>query len=222
MYNFYLDKVLLPVAPSKLTLRINNQNKTLELMNLGEINILKKAGLTDISFECLLPGRRYPFAEYEGGFKEPSFYLNHFEKLKVSQKPFRFLVSRLSPSGGYLFDTNMEVSLEGYSIIESADQGQDVQVSVDLKQYKYYGTKKLQITPAAQGDVILAKVTEPRPAKEPAKSYTVKPGDTLWAICKRELGDGSKYPAVAAANGIKNPNLIYPGQVISLEVIQTV
>jgi LysM repeat protein len=221
MYNFYLDRVLLPVAPSKLTLRIKNQNKTLELMNLGEINILKKAGLTSISFECLLPGREYPFAEYQGGFKESSFYLEHLEKLKIDQKPFRFLISRLSPSGGYLFGTNMEVSLEEYSIVEDASNGQDITVSVELKQYKHYATQKLQ-TISNQGDIILAKAVTERPAKEPAKSYTVKSGDTLWAICKRELGDGSIYAAVAAANGIKNPNLIYPGQVISLEVIQTV
>jgi LysM repeat protein len=221
VYNFYLGEVKLPVAPGKLSLSIKNQNKTLELMNLGEINVLKKAGLTDISFDALLPGREYPFAEYQGGFKEPSFYLEHLEKLKIDQKPFRFLVSRLSPAGGYLFGTNMEVSLEEYSIVEDANQGQDITVAMELKQYKHYATQKLQPI-SNQGDTILAKAVTERSAKEPAKSYTVKEGDTLWAICKRELGDGSKYAAVAAANGVKNPNLIYPGQTISLEVISTV
>ena len=143
------------------------------------------------------------------------------EKLKIDQKPFRFLVSRLSPAGGYLFGTNMEVSLEEYSIVEDANQGQDITVAMELKQYKHYATQKLQPI-SNQGDTILAKAVTERSAKEPAKSYTVKEGDTLWAICKRELGDGSKYAAVAAANGVKNPNLIYPGQTISLEVISTV
>jgi hypothetical protein len=50
-YDFYLDKCLLPVAPSKLSLNINNANKTLTLINEGEINTLKKAELTDIEFE---------------------------------------------------------------------------------------------------------------------------------------------------------------------------
>ena len=49
-YYFYLDKMLLPIAPSKLQLKINNQNKTY-IDNDGEINILKKAKLTDVDFD---------------------------------------------------------------------------------------------------------------------------------------------------------------------------
>lgn len=41
-YEFYLDKCLLPVTPSKLQLKIDNANKTLTLMDEGEINILKR------------------------------------------------------------------------------------------------------------------------------------------------------------------------------------
>lgn len=217
MYSFYLGEVLLPVAPGKLTLRVKNQNKTLELMNLGEINVLKKVGLTEIGFDCLLPGREYPFAEYHGGFKEPSFYLDYLEKLKTDQKPFRFIVFRISPAGDFLFDTNMEVSLEEYSIVEDANHGQDMQASVSLKQYKRYAAQMVQPIPVAtQAEAAQVKVTTPRPAKEPAGSYTVKSGDTLWAICKKQLGDGSKYAKIASLNGLANANKIYAGQVLNL------
>ena len=63
-YYFYMGKMLCPVAPSKLQLKIQNENKTLTLINEGEVNILKKAGLTDISFDLLLPNVKYPFATY--------------------------------------------------------------------------------------------------------------------------------------------------------------
>lgn len=46
--------------------------------------------------------------------------------------------------------------------------------------------------------------------------YIVKEGDTLWDICVRFYGDGTKYAEVATKNGITNPDLIYPGQVIKL------
>ena len=55
-----------------------------------------------------------------------------------------------------------------------------------------------------------------RPAKEMAKTYVVKKGDNLWNIAKKELGDGSKFGELAKKNGISNPSLIYPGQVIKL------
>lgn len=45
-----------------------------------------------------------------------------------------------------------------------------------------------------------------------ANYYTVQKGDTLWAIAKRYYGDGNKYPQIARANNIANPNIIHIGQ----------
>ena len=53
MYDVYLDKMLCPIAPEKIQLKVNNKNKTLILIDDGEINVIKKAGLTDISFDLL-------------------------------------------------------------------------------------------------------------------------------------------------------------------------
>ena len=49
-----------------------------------------------------------------------------------------------------------------------------------------------------------------------ASTYTVKKGDTLSQIAETYLGDWRKYTYLAAINNIKNPNLIYVGQVIKL------
>jgi LysM repeat protein len=54
-------------------------------------------------------------------------------------------------------------------------------------------------------------------APEPAaKTYTVVSGDTLWAISERFYGDGNRYQVIADASGISNPDLIYPGQVLTI------
>lgn len=60
----------------------------------------------------------------------------------------------------------------------------------------------------------------PEPAEEKSgegtkhaqRSYTVVAGDTLFAIAERFYGDGNRYPEIAAASGIANPDLIHPGQ----------
>ncbi|GHE00371.1 peptidoglycan binding protein [Defluviimonas sp. 20V17] len=51
-----------------------------------------------------------------------------------------------------------------------------------------------------------------------AEIITVQPGYTLWGIAKRNYGDGLLYVKVFAANKgqIRDPNLIYPGQVFSV------
>ncbi|NLU39300.1 MAG: peptidoglycan-binding protein LysM [Bacteroidales bacterium] len=52
---------------------------------------------------------------------------------------------------------------------------------------------------------------------EPAKQYyTVKKGDYLSKIAKEMYGNANKYPIIFEANKpmLKNPDLIYPGQVL--------
>ena len=60
-----------------------------------------------------------------------------------------------------------------------------------------------------------AAAAEPEP--EPAvRTYTVESGDSLWAIAERFYGDGSKYQVIAEASGVSNPDLIHPGQVLTI------
>lgn len=217
-YSFFLDGVLAPVAPSSLETKIRNKNTTITLINEGEVNLLKKAGLTELSFDLLLPNSKYPFSEYPDGYQHADYYLEKLEKLKVGLKPFQFIVSRLKPSGDLLFDTNMKVTLEDYVIKEEADEGFDVVVSIILKQYRDYGTKVIEIknptTSKANAKPVATVKQQRATTKEMPKTHKVVKGDTLWAICKKYLGDPTKYPEIAKKNNIKNPNLIYPGQVI--------
>lgn len=230
MYSVYLDKNVLPITPSKISIKINNKNKTMTLANGAEINFLKTSGLQEVNFEALLPNSKYPFANYKNNdFKNADYYLKKIEKLKKRNKPFRFIVVKESQGGKDLGDTNMLVSLEDYTITDDASNGTDVTISIKLKQYKKYGTKSVTIIPPIQNTTTAAIATnnttatisppvEPRPVESPPtpQTYTVVSGDCLWNICKQYLGDGSKYPEIASLNGISNPDLIYPGQVIKL------
>ena len=225
MYNFFVDGVQFPVAPSEMAMKINGRNETTVLMNDGEVNIIKKTGLTDIEFEVLLPNVKYPFSVYPNGFQPATFYLDKLEKLKISDKPFQFIVNRMMPNGNLLFDTNMTVSIEDYEIKEAAENGFDVTVNIRLKQFRAYGNKRLVIkpttastnttsTPTTQKAVV--EQQRPTTGKDTPKTHTVVKGDTLWAIAKKYLGDGAKYTELAKLNNMSNPNIIKAGQVIKL------
>lgn len=56
-----------------------------------------------------------------------------------------------------------------------------------------------------------------KPAPE-AQYYTVVKGDTLSKIAKEYYGDAMKYPTIFEANKpmLKDPDLIYPGQVLRI------
>lgn len=161
-YDLYLGKMLMPITPSKISMAINNQNKTINLINDGELNLLKSAGLTDVQFTLLIPQVSYPFARYgDGKFVGASTYLDYFEQLKQAKAPFQFILSRCMPTGKALFDTNMTVSLEDYTITEEAKNGFDLQVAISLKQYKHYATKTISVEiPSPTAPII---VNEDRP-----------------------------------------------------------
>ena len=160
----YFDKCLFPVTPEKISIKINGNNKTVNLINEGEINILKRAGLTDIEFEAEIPQVKHPYAVYKNGFK----------------------------------------------------------VKFNLKQYRDYGTKTVNIKIAASKPKASAepkRETNNSPAPASAQTYTVVRGDCLWKIAKRFYGSGAKYTVIYNANrGVigGNPNLIYPGQVLTI------
>jgi nucleoid-associated protein YgaU len=70
-------------------------------------------------------------------------------------------------------------------------------------------TKKATVSTSA------ARV-DPTPATQ---TYTVVKGDCLWNISKKFYGSGAKYTVIYNANKSvigSNPNLIYPGQVLTI------
>ena len=120
----------------------------------------------------------------------------------------------------------MKVSLEDYTLKEDKKEGLDVVVTFKLKQFRDFGTKtctikfpKTQKPVAVQPAPARPATTSPAP-KQQNKTYTVVRGDCLWNIAKKFYGNGSQYTKIYNANRdkIKNPNLIYPGQVLTIPV----
>lgn len=211
-YSCYLGGMEVP-TPAKLTVKVKGKNKTLILLNEGEINFLRSPGLTEITVPLLLP--------MLGGSRSPSAYLDMLERLKTGKGTTQFILVRCSPDGRTLYDTNMRVSVEDYNIVEDATKGLDVAVDVNLKQWRPYGTKTATVEqPAESGQAATVTVEKERDASTAptAKTYTVKAGDSLWAIAAKYYGKGAEYSKIASANTdkISNPNLIYPGQVLTI------
>lgn len=72
--------------------------------------------------------------------------------------------------------------------------------------------------PAAAPEQVLADASAAPPTPPPPVSITVQPGFTLWGIARENFGEGIMYVQVYEANRdkIRNPDLIYPGQVFTI------
>lgn len=61
MYQVFLNKLALPVAPSQINIEVGGRNEVVELIDGSQLPILKAPSLANISFDILLPYQKYPF-----------------------------------------------------------------------------------------------------------------------------------------------------------------
>lgn len=74
---------------------------------------------------------------------------------------------------------------------------------------------------SAVDDRMIVEIPEDASAEEESRFYEVKKGDYLSKIAKEVYGDPMKYPAIFEANKpmLKDPDLIYPGQVLRIPAL---
>lgn len=75
---------------------------------------------------------------------------------------------------------------------------------------------------AAAADVAAPAAAEAPPAPRAPVTITVQPGFTLWQIARENYGEGVLYVQLydANRNRIKDPDLIYPGQVFTVPALK--
>ena len=222
-YAVFFDKdnvtYRLPVNPEQIETTSVQANQKFEILKLGQIAIPTHMELKEYSFEAEYPHRPLHYVETSGDFRDPDFYLKLFEQWRQEKAPVRFIASN-----GIGDDINTLVLIEELTVIEKAGEEGDKYVSFQLLEYREFGKKSVVVItqePTAVAPVVaVAKKEEPAPAVNPKSNGThvVQSGDTLWAIAKKYYGNGSQYTKIFNANKdkIKNPNLIYPGQVLTI------
>lgn len=203
----------LPVNPDEVKVKSSLSVEKYEVLGLDQIAVPTRMELKEYSFDCELPKKVYNYVETPNKFKDPDYYLKKFEKWRKELVPVRFIATN-----GIGDNINTLVLIQDLDVSERAGEEGDKYVSFSLLEYKTYG-KKYQVAMVGSS---LHKVPEVN-ADEAANpkstgTYTVVSGDTLWAIAKKYYGDGSKYTRIYNANTdkIKNPSLIYPGQVFTI------
>lgn len=209
MYYFYLGDIQLPIAPKTLTISYANKNETVDLLQIGEVTIPKPLGLTEYSFEIMLPNSDYPINQsLLMKHKKASFYMKKLEGFKKSMQPIVFTVIRMKPNGEILSKICQRVTVEDLEHKEDHDYGFDAYLSIKLKEWRDYGTKRLIQQVNKDGTVTASPEQTRISDKVPAKQVTSPNGfnkTTLMRLVKKELGDTNNLFKIAALNKITVP-----------------
>lgn len=119
-----------------------------------------------------------------------------------------------SDSGNWLHESRTEVPVGSVEI--RVDQ-------VSRKTGEVLARAAVTFEKAVEDEIVLSKVEEPKPGEtaqadgepRPTPNVVIRKGDNLWNISRRLYGTGYRYTTIYQANRdqIRNPDLIYPGQV---------
>ncbi len=217
------DILTLPVNPPKLEIIRDGNNLRREIVSIGEINIIRTPKLVEITLEGIFPANiNSPLingALSEKQYRSPTACIKFFEDVRDLKKPIIMTSSEIDFK---LANTEGLVAIDDFSYYKEGGD-EDVYYTLKLCEYKKYiafidPNDKGKYEALNMEGALVSKYTESNrySGKIIPKTYTVKSGDTLWAIAKMQLGDGNKYKMLATLNKISDPNKVKVGQVLRL------
>lgn len=189
-------KFRLPITPSSFDIERGNKIETVNITELGDLNIVGTSTLATISISSFFPSKDYSFKLPDTiSINNTYDYIRQLERFKTEKTILRFVVTDTNI-------TDLEVILESYKYSEK-DGTRDIFYDIVLREHRRVNS-------------IIGDSTSERPNTNSPKpnnvEYVVKKDDTLWAIAKKYYGNGTLYPKIVKENNIKNPNIIFPGQ----------
>lgn len=190
----------MPVTPKSYPMAAGRAVERLDMAQTGQIALPGLKSLFSEVLEVMLPAQLYPFCT-AGAVADPNYYLELLTAWSNAGEVCRYIVVGAGVNAPVLL---------GPIEHQERDGTNDVYATIPLYEYRYLEDVQVETTQNS------SRPTEESNLKVTAGSYTVVKGDSLWAICKKFYGDGSLAYKLATANNISNPNLIYPGQVLTL------
>ena len=189
-FAFKYDKkvVLLPITPEDIEISYPGNNKTADVILLGEINLLKTRKLATFSIKSWFPDENwYPGIVTSGRFRKSSYYVNFFEKIRDEKKPCWFYI--------YGLNFSMQVSIESFTYSRKGGEHEDLYYTLSLKEYRPFSVRELPKIVQEESDEVLETLDKKTPTLEPTEitigstvvvngtlhrdSYGSNPGKTL-------------------------------------------
>lgn len=208
-YNAEKEKIQLPVLPELFQVKNGSNDESVNVTGLGEIIIMQSRPALQFSFSSFFPATKFPGLQVDS-ITKPLTLIEKINTWKASKKPIHFIATACN--------VDIYARVVNFDYHEVGGDPGTYQYTITLKEYREITVRQVKVD-IPKATAIVQKA-EPRVDNTVTpQTYTVKSGDCLWNIAKKLLGSGSKYTQIYNANrGVigGNPNLIYPGQVLTI------
>lgn len=205
-FNAESERILLPVNPEKFQISDGSNNDTVNIVGLGEITVIQGRPELEFSFSSFFPAARYPGIRVST-ITPPLQLVNTIMTWKRSGIPIHFICTGVGVS--------LYCTIEKFTPYEVGGDVGTWQYRITLKEYRTVAIRKITIGKK------VAKVKKKGKArannKKQPTTYTVKSGDCLITIAKK-CGVSDWHTIYNANKSVigGNPNLIYPGQKLTI------
>ena len=194
-------QITLPVTPESFEVSYGRRIETVNIHEVGDVNLPGGLALGTIKISCLFPAQDYPFALGSG---DPYDYVSGIKKIITKKKPVRFIVSGTG--------VNERVLIEDIAYGERDGTG-DVYATITMRGYRAVGASRMAAVLGAS-----TTRSESSGSVGSEQSYKAVYGDCLCAICRKFYGDGSYTLAtkLATYNNRPDPNILYVGETLRI------
>lgn len=211
--DFYLSsadgrRLQFPLPPERISIQTDARLQSFAVIELGELALPRGQQPARISWEGRFPGAPRQGLPFVANWRSPQELIADLGAWRAFGARLRLLVTE-TPINLDVYIATFETSWGGgYGDCEyrlSLTEARAMRIYTDAE---WRGGAAVATT---------AGQAAARPAPPPPRTYTVQPGDTLWAIAKRTLGDGSRWRELYQANQDvigADPNKISPGQTL--------
>lgn len=211
-------KLRLPVLPESYSVTEDQQVEIVNVNALGDIDLGGNRGLESISLSSFFP------RQYDAGYCEYRNLKSPKECVEIIKTLKREGVIRLIITGTRI---RTQVRITSFEYSENDGTG-DVFYSIEFTEHRQVPIGVSSVVTLADADGQAAQ--EPgeesnrtEPDTSSVQTYTVKEGDCLSSIARRMTG-AADWRSIYEQNKDTiggNPNLIYPGQVLTITGAKT-
>lgn len=185
------ERLVLPVTPVKYEVGNEQDNKTVDITQIGEVLLFGNSKLKTLSFEGFLPEKKYPFIV--GDNRKPIEIINLIEKWKLSKKPVRVIIS-----DGPI---NLMMGIQSFPYKKQENTG-DMYYTLTFKEHKDLNT------PATGDDKPVDETTglknRPSVAQKPKTATLFSKGSDVLDAAKKAYGNYRHYERIIQSNDLKN------------------